>query len=78
MIRLAAELLIALHTVDGREIAVNPAHVTHMRQARPDSDADNKAFASGVHCMVNLSDGKFVTVVEDCDEVRRLIERKSP
>jgi hypothetical protein len=66
-------LLIVLHTLDGREIDVNPDQITSMREAREDS-ADDKAFTKGVRCMINTTDGKFVSVVEDCATVRRLIE----
>jgi hypothetical protein len=66
-------VLIVLHTLDGREIDINPALVTHMREARED-DAEGKAFTNGVRCMINLADGKFVSVVEECPTVRRLIE----
>jgi hypothetical protein len=62
--------LIVLHTLDGREIDIAPAQVTHMREAKED-DEGNKAFTGGVRCMVNLTDGKFVTVIETCAEVRQ-------
>ena len=65
--------LIVLHTVDGREIVLNPAQVTSMREAHEANDPD-RAFTKDVRCMVNLADGKFVTVIEECDEVRRLME----
>jgi uncharacterized protein YlzI (FlbEa/FlbD family) len=65
--------LIVLHTLDGREIDINPKQITSMREAKED-DEDGKAFTSGVRCMVNLTDGKFVTVVETCAEVRRKLE----
>jgi hypothetical protein len=31
-----------------------------------------------VHCVVGLSDGKFVSVIEPCDLVRKLIEEAVP
>jgi hypothetical protein len=68
-----AVVLIVLHTLDGREIVVNPKHVTSMREAK-DDDAGSKAFAPGVRCMINTSDGKFVTVVEPCPVVQQMIE----
>jgi uncharacterized protein YlzI (FlbEa/FlbD family) len=65
--------MIVLHTIDGREIAINPALVTSMQEARP-NNADDKAFVGGLRCMVNLTDGKFVTVVETCEAVRQKME----
>jgi hypothetical protein len=74
-VRALAVGLIVLHTVDGREIDINPSLVTSMREAQAD-DADNKAFTGGVRCMVSLADGKFVTVVETCEAVRHKIEEQ--
>lgn len=64
--------LVMLHTGDGQVVTVNPIQVTSLREARE----DNKAFSGGVSCLINLTDGKFVTVVEDCATVRELIGDK--
>jgi len=68
---LFALALIVLHTVDGRDIVVNPRQITSMREAKPEGASD-KAFTDNVHCMISLTDGKFVTVVESCEHVRDL------
>jgi hypothetical protein len=34
----------------------------------------NQLFTGNVKCVVNMSDGKYVTVKETCAEVRRLME----
>jgi uncharacterized protein YlzI (FlbEa/FlbD family) len=52
--------LIVLHGVDGHNVEINPSAVTSMREARD--------------CMVNLADGKFVAVKEDCGTVKTMIE----
>lgn len=67
--------LIVLHTVDGREIDINPEQITSMREAKPD-DASGKYFTSGIRCMISGSDGKFVNVVETCAVVRQKIEER--
>jgi len=64
--------LIVLHTVDGREVAINPAQVTHLQAAKPGEP--NRLFTEGARCQINLADGKFVTVRESCDVVRKLLE----
>lgn len=69
--------MMVLHTLDGREIHLNPKQVTSMREAQADA-ADNKAFVGGLRCMVNLTDGKFVTVVETCAEVRDKLRANAP
>jgi hypothetical protein len=68
----ALALLIVLHTLDGREIDVVASQITSMREAKSDS-ADNKDFTKGVRCMINTSDGKFVSVMETCATVRQRI-----
>jgi hypothetical protein len=73
-VKLALVLLI-LHTVDGRDIDVNPAQITSMREAK-DDDAPNRAFTGKVNCMIALTDGKFVTVIEECETVRKMVEDK--
>ncbi|MGY2987730.1 hypothetical protein [Bradyrhizobium sp. USDA 4508] len=69
----ATIVLVLLHAPNGHEILVNPREVTSMRAAIPDQK--NEHFTDDVHCMISLTDGKFVTVVETCDTVRRLFER---
>ena len=66
--------LVLLHNVDGRDIFVNPANVTSLYEARP-ADDPKKSFTKEVDCMIGLSDGRFVTVSEDCDTARKMIER---
>jgi len=62
--------LIVLHVPDGTEIDVVVDQITSLR---PRSE-EGHHFTPNVKCLVNLTDGKFVTVVETCDEVRRKIE----
>ncbi|MCP3475098.1 hypothetical protein NLM33_32770 [Bradyrhizobium sp. CCGUVB1N3] len=73
VIALAVGALVVLHTVDGREIIVNPAQITTMREAH-DADDPNRAFTEQVRCMINTADGKFVTVVEECEAIREMLK----
>jgi hypothetical protein len=68
--------LVLLHAPDGHEVAVNPAEITHMH-AKRDASGD-KYFTKEAQCMINLSDGKFVTVIESCEIVRKLIKEGQP
>lgn len=63
-------MVVVLHSPDGSEISINPALVTTMREAPP--GAKNKNFTEQARCMLNTSDGKFVTVVETCATIREL------
>jgi len=63
-------VLIILHSGTGTPIELNTATVTHLRNPEP----SNPAFTPNVRCQVNMTDGKYVTVLEKCEEVRRLME----
>jgi hypothetical protein len=62
--------LIRLHTPDGQEIDVNASGIVTLRQPR----TGEEHFPRGAKCILNMADGKFNLVVEECQEVRRLIE----
>jgi hypothetical protein len=72
---LAAEpRLILLHSVDKHEVLINPAQVASLR-----SRAENKPtklLTEKAECQINLTDGRYVTVIENCQTVRELIERR--
>ena len=63
-------VMIILHSATGVEMDVNPALITNMRNPEP----NNPAFTPNVKCLINMSDGKFVTVKETCEQVRKLME----
>ena len=64
--------LIVLHSATGVQIDINPNEITNLRRPEP----SNPNFTPEVKCMINLTDGKFVTVRETCEEVRRAIDPK--
>lgn len=65
VLTVALELII-LHTLDKREVYVNANHVVSLAEQK-----GKDQFASGVSCVVNLLDHKFVTVVETCSSIRK-------
>ena len=65
-------LMIILHSGAGVEMAVNPALITNMRNPEP----GNPSFTPTVRCLINMADGKFVTVKETCEEVRRMMRQQ--
>jgi hypothetical protein len=67
--------LVALTAGNGTAILVNPEQVTSLRAASP---GQQKHFTHTVRCMINLTDGKFVTVIETCDAVRALLGKARP
>lgn len=72
MLFLIALHLIVLYTVDGHEVFINPQQVTSLHAAK--DDEPNKLFTDDVHCLIGLTDGKFITVVANCGTVRQLLE----
>ena len=68
--------LVLLHGPGGGIIHINPEAVTSLRAAPPDET--DKHFTDEARCMINLSDGKFVSVIETCEAVRSLIKEAKP
>ena len=64
-------VLIVLHSGSGTPLELNPALVTNLRNPEP----GNGAFSPGVKCQINMVDGKFVTVKETCEQVKKLMEQ---
>lgn len=67
--------LIALHLVDGREVLINPRQVTRLGESRPEGDPQ-KTLTDEVRCVIWLTDGTYVAVIETCGTVRKLMEEK--
>lgn len=66
-------VMIILHSATGTPIDLNTQTITNLRNPEPGND---KLFTPGVKCQVNMTDGKFVTVTETCDEVRRKMKQE--
>lgn len=65
--------LIVLHSVDGRSVAINAHQVTRLTQARDGTNA-NKQLHKDVRCVVNLTDGSYIGVVEECSTIEELVK----
>lgn len=72
-IGLITYVLIVLHRVDGGEVIVAPTQVTSLRS--PGGPLDHLPTPGG-RCLVGMTDGKFVSVLESCRRVKDLIERQ--
>jgi len=68
---LAAISFVILHNIEGLEVAINPEQITSLTHAR-DTEG-RKLLVDGVRCAVGLTNGKFISVVEECDEVQARI-----
>jgi len=65
-----ALVLILLHGPDGHEVRINPAEITSLRNPAAASDG---LLHEKVKCVVATADGKYVSVVETCEEIQRLL-----
>lgn len=76
---LIAAALIVLHGVDGNEISINPKHITTLHPTKESTHGKpNELVVGGVNCVVSLSNGKFLSVVEDCATIRNMLAEPSP
>ena len=66
----SASALIALHTPAHVRVDLNPAQIVLLREA---SDTPESLLAPVANCVIATVDGKFISVVEHCDEVRALL-----
>jgi uncharacterized protein YlzI (FlbEa/FlbD family) len=64
--------LILLHTVDGRETFINPEQVASLSSHK--AGEANKVLVESVECVIGLSNGKIVSVLEPCFEVVQKLE----
>ena len=71
LVEVLAVLLITLHGSTGQEIDINPEEVVTLRTAR-----DGEHLPPNTRCVINMTDGKFNAVREDCRTVLHLIEEK--
>jgi len=62
--------LLLLHTLDGRVIYVSPLHIVSVGEARIEGK-----LSRDVNCVVNLVDGKFVTVIENCTQIKEALKK---
>jgi hypothetical protein len=69
-IAIATAGLIILHRVDGGEVLINPAQITSLRNM----DGKYRQLQPYGRCAIDLTDRKFVVVIESCAEVKRILE----
>jgi hypothetical protein len=72
LVEVLAVLLITLHGSTGQEIDINPEEVVTLRTPR---DGEHH-LPPNTRCVINMTDGKFNAVREDCRTVLHLIEEK--
>jgi hypothetical protein len=68
---IAASSLIVFHAPDGHEVFVNPNEITILHQRLGPGEAK---FTEKATCLINTTDGKFITVIESCLEIIKAIK----
>jgi hypothetical protein len=68
----AAYIFLVLHVPGGREVTIELDEIVSMRE----SEGKNEHFVDKVHCMINTTDGKFISVIETCEQVREKIKEE--
>ena len=76
MTMLLAGILVVLHIVDGTPVIINSDQITTLRSPSVVPEHTHKLVTKDAKCQVNLADGKFVSVQEDCPTVQRMIDGK--
>lgn len=72
VIVLAFELVL-LHRPGGGEVWINPKSVTTMHAGKPGGES-GKYLTGEAKCLLNTTDGKFISVIELCSDVRAKFE----
>jgi hypothetical protein len=60
--------LIHLHGPGNQIISLNPNEIVALRTPQ-----ETEHFAKGIRCIVATADGKFSTVLEDCDTIEKML-----
>jgi hypothetical protein len=69
----AAVLLVTLHAPGGQPVYVNPENVSSVREPRT---INRTHFAPGTKCVLIMTNGLMVSVVEGCAEVFARLQEK--
>lgn len=64
--------LVVLHRSDGGNVTINAEQVTTLRA--PAGKLGH--LAPGGHCIIGLTDGRFVAVLEACETVKQRLEAR--
>lgn len=72
MTMLVFVFMIILHDPNGLTISVNPSEIATLRETR---GKDATLIHESVRCVVGMSNGKWVSVVEPCDQIREAMKQ---
>ena len=76
MIMDVTALFLILHAPDGHEVRISPDQITSLHSGKIGVKKEDRLYLESVKCLVNFTDGKFISVVEPCDVIQRMMEGK--
>lgn len=68
----AMVLLITLHAPNGLSISINPTEIATLRETKGEGST---LMVDTVRCVVGMSNGKWVSVIETCEQIREAIKQ---
>ena len=75
---LLALVFIQLTLADGAKVYVNPAFVQRVYPTKEAVEGGvNQMVVKGTKCIVVMNDGKFMAVIETCEQVRAKLEGRT-
>jgi hypothetical protein len=63
--------MILLHGPNGQALFINPAQIVSVRQPR---GLNTGHWPHGTNCLVTTVDGKYVTTLETCPQIKELLK----
>ena len=67
--------LVLVHSPNGDVIEINPDQIVSLRAAAPGKEEADRLYHKSVKCLIITADGKSIPAVENCVEIKSLIER---
>ena len=67
--------LVLVHSPNGDVIEINPDQIVSLRAAAPGKEEADRLYHKSVKCLIITADGKSIPAVENCLEIKALIER---
>jgi hypothetical protein len=63
---------IMVMTLDGRQVEINPSQIVTIARPRD----DDRLVSDKVRCVITLTDGKVISLIEECSHVKQRLEER--
>jgi len=68
-----AAQLILVQAPGNQAIEINPRQISSIREPR---DTEGQHWQKDVRCILSMTNGKFIAVVEDCKTIVEMVEKQ--